>query len=79
MSTWDRNECPYCGALYGRLRTGLNYMAVYDMMHVPSDDPRAWRYRHRNAVLGAWHAIKLRLWEEHVQACAMLAGERAAG
>lgn len=69
MSSWDKLECPWCGLQYGDIKTGLSYMDVYDMMHIPSDDPKRWRFRHRNGVLGQWHAIKLQLWAEHLIAC----------
>lgn len=51
-----------CGASYTELKTGLTFAQVRSMMWVPSEDPRDWRYKRRNSVLGYWHQLKLEIW-----------------
>jgi hypothetical protein len=41
-----------------------------------SDDPRDWRYKRRNTVLGKWCQIKQQLWEEHIYCCEQVAEEQ---
>lgn len=65
--------CPHCGQTYRALRTGLTFEQVTQSMRVASDDPRDWRYRRRNGVLGRWREIKLNMWGEHLSLCAALA------
>jgi hypothetical protein len=74
-SKWE-SVCPYCGARYSKLRTGLTYKDVYGMLWSYSDDPRDWRYKRRNTVLGKWCQIKQQLWEEHIYCCEQVAEEQ---
>jgi len=61
--------CPGCGISYKRFSTGLDYQAVYDMMCVPSDDPKDWRCKSRHGVLGFWREIKQGDWRRHMSEC----------
>lgn len=62
-------ECPYCGLRYKRLRTGLDYRAVFEMLWSYNDDPATWRHKRRNTVLGKWHQIKMSIWDQHLFMC----------
>jgi hypothetical protein len=62
-------ECPCCGLDYDRFRTGLSFAEIVGMLWVDSPDPRDWRYKRRNTVLGFWRQLKLEMWAEHLASC----------
>lgn len=64
-------ECQECGLLYEEMSTGLTFAEVRQLMHVNSDNPEEWVYKRRNGVLGYWRMLKLEMWKEHVEACAL--------
>lgn len=39
------------------------------MMYSPDPDPKTWRNRRRNGVLGFWRELKLQLWDYHLGMC----------
>ena len=69
MGARSDKVCPLCGTRYTDLRTGLMFAEVKQMLWVDSDDTKLWRYRRRHTVLGLWHALKLDMWEEHLDYC----------
>ena len=73
-SKWEA-ICPYCGAKYSELRTGLTFASVKEMLWVSSTNPEDWKYKRRNTVLGKWSQIKQQMWEDHIQGCKMLMEE----
>ena len=44
---------------YKKFRTGLTYREVYHMIY-----QRRWKRRH--GVLGFWHELKLRMYDEYL-------------
>jgi hypothetical protein len=54
-------------ARYDRFTTGLTFREVKRMMFDNHQDRSRWRYKRRHTVLGAWHAIKLSMWEEFLR------------
>lgn len=71
MSRYHGNgqRCPFCDLTYKRLKTGLTYRQVYELLKDYSDDPTDWTYKRRGTVLGKWHQIKKELWEWHLYEC----------
>lgn len=71
MSRYRGNgqSCSFCGLTYKRLKTGLTYQQVHDLLKDYSDDPTDWTYKRRGTVLGKWHQIKKELWERHLYEC----------
>lgn len=69
MSRFHGNdwECPGCGVKYRNFRTGYSYYDVYLM--IDGLNPSVWTYKRRGTVLGKWHAMKLELWERHIEEC----------
>lgn len=68
--SFDRDAvCPVCGFAYKKMRTGLTYQAVFDMLKDNSDDPADWKYKRRGTVLGYWHSLKREWWELHLIEC----------
>lgn len=61
--------CPVCGLEYRKLRTGLDFESVQQMMWVANDDPETWRYKRRHTVLGVWREIKIGMWARHLREC----------
>lgn len=68
MSRFHGNDhaCPHCGLLYKRFTTGFSYRDVYVMLMDYSTDPKEWKYKRRNTVLGAMFQLKQDLWKKHV-------------
>lgn len=58
-----------CGKRYDDFRTNEDFASVRQSMFSHDPDPKTWRYRTRRMVLGAWHELKLRLFELHRQEC----------
>lgn len=50
---------------YEAFRTGLTFGQVRQMLWVQSSDPKDWRHKRRNTVLGLWRQIKLEMWREY--------------
>lgn len=48
---------------YDEFRTGLTYRDVWEMMRNDDEDRSTWKYKRRGTVLGAWHQLKLQLYE----------------
>ena len=67
-SKWEE-ICPVCGAKYSELRTGETFDSIKAMLWSGSDDPKTWRYKRRNTVLGLWHQLKQELWHAHLEMC----------
>ncbi len=61
--------CDGCGITYASLRTGWTFRDARRAMFVHDPDPTTWRHKHRRAVLGFWHEIKLQLWAYHTGQC----------
>lgn len=62
----DNESCPHgCGLTYGKLRTGMTYTHVFQMLKDNHTDPKDWTYKRRSKVLGAWFAIKRSMWDYH--------------
>lgn len=61
--------CPWCGQRYRDLRTDLTFAEVRQMLWVNSDDPKQWKHKRRNTVLGLWHQIKMGMWYNHLEMC----------
>lgn len=61
--------CDRCGLTYAELRTGYTFAEVRVMMKSASPDPKDWRQKRRNSVLGFWRELKLQLWYYHVGLC----------
>lgn len=64
------DQCEYCDLHYEDFRTGLIFQDVVDMMWSGSSDPKDWRYKRRNSVLGYWRQIKIEEWRNHLENCA---------
>lgn len=71
MSRYHGNDetCESCGMRYRNFRTGLTFSDVRMMLWVGSDDYTQWKYKRRNTVLGLWHALKQRMWDQHQWDC----------
>lgn len=71
MSRYRNNDekCGWCELTYRNFRTGLDYKTVREWFWSPSPDYQDWKYKRRNTVLGAWHAEKKRMWNEHLAIC----------
>jgi hypothetical protein len=61
--------CPVCGISYKKFRTSLTYKDIYSLFWVYSDNASTWHNKRRRTILGRWHAIKLRMWQEHIDCC----------
>lgn len=49
---------------YEEFRTQLTFAQVRQMLWVQSSDPKDWRYKRRNTVLGLWRQIKREMYAE---------------
>lgn len=49
---------------YEEFRTGLTFRQVRAMLWVQSNDPKDWKYKRRNTVLGLWRQIKREMYAE---------------
>lgn len=69
MSRFHGNDtpCPHCGIKYRRFTIGFSYRDVYVMLMDYSTDPKDWRYKRRNTVLGHMYQLKQQLWKKHVE------------
>lgn len=62
----NADQCPHgCGLTYKKLRTGLQYDDVYELLKDHSEDKNDWTYKRRHTVLGKWFEIKQSMWDEH--------------
>jgi len=55
--------------LYKDFRTGTTYDEVWLSMSDNSPDPRDWKYKKRNTVMGKWFQIKQEMWKKHIKEC----------
>lgn len=65
----DAETCACCGTSYKAFRTGFSWQDIVTMLRSPDEDPRTWRYRRRNTILGVWHQTKKELWAQHCAEC----------
>lgn len=68
MHTTQR-DCPHCDTTYEQFRTGYTYSDIYSMFWSGSDDPSTWVNKRRHTILGRWHEVKLKMWEDHLEFC----------
>ena len=72
MSRYSLNNksCPFCGLYYKNFRCSLRTKEeVYDQMFVHDNDSSKWRYKRKGGILGYWHMIKIREWQQHLNEC----------
>ena len=72
MSRYSRNSesCPFCGLRYKNFRCSLRTKEeVYAQMFVHSEDSSKWRYKRKGGILGYWHMVKQREWQQHLNEC----------
>ena len=72
MSRYSRNNecCPFCGLRYADFRCSLQTKEdVYDQMFIHDKDSSKWRYKRKGGILGYWHMIKIREWQQHLDEC----------
>ena len=72
MSRYSRNNecCPFCGLRYADFRCSLRTKEeVYAQMFVHSEDSSKWRYKRKGSILGYWHMVKQREWQQHLNEC----------
>lgn len=51
---------------YNNFKTGFTFADIFWMHRVSSNDPKDWHKGiTRKVVLGKWHEIKLKMWEEY--------------
>jgi len=54
---------------YRDLKTGLSFAEVKKLMFDNEPDPKNWKYKRRNTVLGYWHELKKEMWDHHIEGC----------
>lgn len=63
--------CAGCGIGYDKLRTGMTWTEVRNLIIAMKDDPVTGKtkYGRRGGVLGFHHELKMQMWEQHVGLC----------
>lgn len=68
--------CPVCHLDYDDFKTGLTFADVRADMWRAEDDPKAWQYKRRHGVLGAWRGAKQMMWRDHLDTCEAAAADK---
>lgn len=73
QAKWRNVVCNGCfrGCRYKDFKVfkGNAFAETQQELFVNSDDPKDWRYKRRNTVLGRMHAIKREAWEYMTNSC----------
>lgn len=61
-------ECPYCKLKYKDFRSGYDFKSIVEFLW---SEKKPWPQKDRKRRLGKLREVKLLLWDQHIDWCAM--------
>jgi len=63
-----KKQCPECFLHYNNFKTGFTFYDIYYIIYHR-------KFKRRSGVLGYWHEMKIKMWNQHIENCGVKKNE----